>query len=138
MGYESDCQVGVAGFYIDLGVHHPMRPGEYLLGIECDGAQYHSAQSVRDRDRLRQEILMDKGWYIHRIWSTSWYHARDAEIERLRNTLEEQQRKEGVEVVAHYEKPIVKTVELTKEAEEEQEVQEEQDAVTLKESLAAA
>ena len=76
-------------FYIDIGVKHPDRPGEYLMGIECDGASYHSARSVRDRDRLRQEILESEGWCIHRIWSTSWFHTRSAEIDRLKSVLEE-------------------------------------------------
>jgi len=49
-----DHQVGSAGFFIDLAVVDPRRPGRYLLGIECDGATYHSARSARDRDRLRQ------------------------------------------------------------------------------------
>ncbi len=89
MGYECDPQVGVSGFYIDIAVRHPDRPGEYLIGIECDGATYHSAKSVRDRDRLRQQILEDKGWTIHRIWSTSWFHTRAAEIDRLKRVLEE-------------------------------------------------
>jgi hypothetical protein len=52
LGYRGEPQVGVAGFYIDIGVPHPERAGEFLLGIECDGATYHSAKSVRDRDRL--------------------------------------------------------------------------------------
>jgi very-short-patch-repair endonuclease len=82
-GYETVPQVGVGGFRIDIGVYHPHKPGEYLLGIECDGASYHSAKSVRDRDRLRQEILESKGWKIHRIWSTDWFKNRDAEVERL-------------------------------------------------------
>jgi len=43
------------------------------MGIECDGATYHSAKSTRDRDRLRQEILEGLGWKIHRIWSTDWF-----------------------------------------------------------------
>ena len=87
LGYEITPQVGVAGFFIDIGVKHPDRPGEYLIGVECDGAAYHSAKSVRDRDRLRQEILESKGWHIHRIWSTSWFHTRSAEIERLKQVL---------------------------------------------------
>jgi superfamily I DNA and/or RNA helicase/very-short-patch-repair endonuclease len=87
LGYECTPQVGVAGFFIDIGVRHPDRPGEYLLGVECDGAAYHSAISVRDRDRLRQKILEDKGWYIHRIWSTSWFQSRNIEIDKLSNIL---------------------------------------------------
>jgi hypothetical protein len=62
-GFHAHSQVGVAGFRIDLGVVDPSRPGQYILGIECDGAAYHSARSARDRDRLRQEVLegMDGG-----------------------------------------------------------------------------
>lgn len=89
LGFETVPQVGVRGFFIDIGVVHPDRPGEYLLGVECDGAPYHSARSVKDRDRLRQEILESKGWHIHRIWSTSWYHSRAAELDRLKNVLDE-------------------------------------------------
>jgi very-short-patch-repair endonuclease len=86
-GYQTVPQVGVAGFRIDIGVCHPANSDEYILGIECDGATYHSAKSVRDRDRLRQEILESKGWKIHRIWSTDWFKNREAEIGRLLETL---------------------------------------------------
>ena len=82
-GYRTIPQVGVAGFFIDIGVLHPERAGEFILGIECDGATYHSAKSVRDRDRLRQEILERKGWKIHRIWSTDWFKNREKEVQRL-------------------------------------------------------
>lgn len=82
-GYRTAAQVGVAGFFIDIGVLHPERDGEFILGIECDGATYHSAKSVRDRDRLRQEILEKKGWHIHRIWSTDWFKNREKEVKRL-------------------------------------------------------
>jgi very-short-patch-repair endonuclease len=76
-------QVGVAGYFIDLAVRDPQRPDYYLLGIECDGATYHSAKSARDRDRLRQEILEQMRWNIYRIWSTDWFSDPDREMEKL-------------------------------------------------------
>ena len=76
-------QVGSAGFFIDLAVVDPHRPGRYLLGIECDGATYHSARSARDRDRLRQQVLEGLGWTIHRIWSTDWFMHPQREIEKV-------------------------------------------------------
>jgi hypothetical protein len=82
-GFEVVHEVGVAGFFIDVGVRNPAKPGSYILGIECDGAAYHSAKSARDRDRLRQQILEDLGWRIHRIWSTDWFRNRKVEIDRL-------------------------------------------------------
>ncbi len=82
-GWEIVPQVGVAGFFIDLGVRHPNRPGAYLAGIECDGAAYHSGKSARDRDRLRQSILESQGWKMYRIWSTDWYRDQAVQCERL-------------------------------------------------------
>jgi very-short-patch-repair endonuclease len=88
-GFEVIPQVGVAGFFIDLAVRHPTKPGTYVLGIECDGASYHSGRSARDRDRLRQEILENQGWRIHRIWSTDWFKSRNTEIKRLLKKIED-------------------------------------------------
>ncbi len=83
-GYQVHSQVGVAGYFIDLAIVDPEQPGRYLLGIECDGATYHSARSARDRDRLRQYILeQHRGWKIHRIWSTDWFQNPRQEIERV-------------------------------------------------------
>ena len=84
MGREAVPQVGVAGYRIDIGIRHPNKPGSYLLGVECDGASYHSSKVARDRDRLRQEVLEGLGWTIHRIWSTAWFTDRAAEEDRLR------------------------------------------------------
>jgi very-short-patch-repair endonuclease len=88
MGYEVQPQVGVAGYFVDIGVRSPLRPDEYVLGIECDGAQYHSTVHARDRDRLREEVLRRRGWEIHRVWSTDWFKSREPEVVRLRKTLE--------------------------------------------------
>src|SRR5262249_25499140 len=88
-GYTVDSQVGVAGFFIDLAVRHPAKPGTHLLGVECDGASYHSGRSARDRDRLRQEILENLGWKIYRIWSTDWFKSRNTEIKRLLGRVED-------------------------------------------------
>ncbi len=79
-GFECVPQVGVAGFFIDIAVRDPGNPGSYLMGVECDGATYHSAKSVRDRDRLRQTVLERLGWNIRRIWSTDWFKNPDSQI----------------------------------------------------------
>ena len=99
MNYSVKPQLGVAGFFIDMAVRNPDRPGEFLAGIECDGATYHSGFSVRDRDRIRQEILESLGWRgrIHRIWSTDWFYNPRREIERLRAFLEERCRISAME-----------------------------------------
>ena len=81
-GMQITPQYGVSGYRIDLVVHHPEKPGEFIMAIECDGAAYHSSPCARDRDRLRQEFLEGMGWKFHRIWSTDWFTGREEEIER--------------------------------------------------------
>jgi very-short-patch-repair endonuclease len=90
-GYEVTPQLGVAGYRIDIAVKHPEYPGVYLAAVECDGAGYHSAVSVRDRDRIRQEILESMGWRgrIWRIWSTDWFRMPRHESEKLVGFVEE-------------------------------------------------
>lgn len=80
-------QVGCSGYRIDLAVVDPDLPGRYLLGIECDGANYHSAKTARDRDRLRAQVLESLGWCLHRIWSTDWWADAAAEIEKVHAAL---------------------------------------------------
>ena len=81
-------QVGVSNYRIDLGVADPQQPGRYLLGIECDGAMYHSAPTARERDRLRQQVLEQLGWKMHRIWSHDWISNQAAEIEKVHGAFE--------------------------------------------------
>ena len=87
-GYEVDLQVGVSGFRIDLGVRNPDRTEDFLAGVECDGATYHSSKSARDRDRLREEVLKSLGWNIVRVWSTDWFDNPNLETEKLIRKLE--------------------------------------------------
>lgn len=88
MGYDVIPQVGCSGFRIDLGIIDPRNPGRFILGVECDGATYHSAATARDRDRLRQEILEKLGWRIHRVWSPDWITKRNTEIRRIKQTIQ--------------------------------------------------
>src|SRR5690606_23899405 len=95
-GYQAQPQVGVADYRSDVGIRDPARPGRLLLGIEGDGAMYHSSRVARDRDRLRQEVLEKLGWRIHRIWGSAWYRNRAGEEARLRGAIEEAMRGETV------------------------------------------
>lgn len=96
-GWEVHPQVGVSGYRLDLGVVNPYAPGRYLLGVECDGATYHSAASARDRDRLRQMILEGLGWKIHRIWSTDWWINPEIPMQKLLLRLNELKQLAAVE-----------------------------------------
>lgn len=90
-GHLVDCQVGCSGYRIDLAIRDSEAPGRYILGIECDGANYHSAKSARDRDRIRQAVLEGLGWRLHRVWSTDWWLQRPKEIAKLEEAIQRAQ-----------------------------------------------
>ena len=96
IGCEVHPQVGVAKYRIDLGVKHPKYPYGYLMGIECDGATYHSSKSARERDVIRQQVLEGLGWRIYRIWSTDWFSNPTQEFEKLKNYIETLLKNEGL------------------------------------------
>ena len=101
-GWSVHSQVGCSGYRIDIGVVDPRAPGRYLVGIECDGASYHSGATARDRDRLRQHVLEGLGWRIHRIWSTNWWMNPEGEMEAVASLLQESLTEvEGSEGLAH-------------------------------------
>lgn len=87
-GYEVVTQVGCSGFRIDMAIKHPTQSGKFAIGIECDGAMYHSSRTARERDRLRQTVLEDMGWNIYRIWSTDWIKNQKSEEEKLVEAIE--------------------------------------------------
>jgi len=104
-GFRVAAQVGSAGFRIDLAVHDPDDEGRFLLAIECDGARYHSSSWARERDRLRQAVLEQKGWRFHRIWSTDWFYNRDVEFRKLLQALEDARTNRGSKAVSVRSRP---------------------------------
>jgi len=95
LGYTLDTQVGMSGYRIDLAVVHPHNPQKYILGIECDGAMYHSSASAKERDVYRQRFLENKGWNITRIWSRNWWRNPSVEIERIDQLIKEMLKEES-------------------------------------------
>jgi very-short-patch-repair endonuclease len=110
-GLQVDAQVGASRYRIDLAIRDRRDPTRYIIGVECDGATYHSSRSARDRDLLRHEVLRLMGWRIHRLWSTEWFRDPDGSIEQVLRSVQraeqeppersiETQRKRFVELVA--------------------------------------
>jgi very-short-patch-repair endonuclease len=131
-------QVGVAGYRIDLGVLDDEVPGRYVCGIECDGVAYHSAETARDRDRLRQQVLEARGWTIHRVWSTDWFKDRPGQIARLLDLVERSRReaKERLAAEAEAEARVREMAEAERAAAAEREAAEQ--AARLAQAQAAA
>ena len=88
-GYSIRTQVGCSGYRIDLAVANPKEPNRFVLGIECDGAMFHSAKSARERDIYRQRFLEGKGWKVTRIWSRNWWHNPVREVAKIEKIIKE-------------------------------------------------
>ena len=85
-GLEVHTQIGDSGYRIDLGIYS-ITEEKYILGIECDGAMYHSSKNARERDIYRQKFLEMKGWTIHRIWSKDWWRNPNLEVSKILNVI---------------------------------------------------
>ena len=88
-GYRVERQTGAAAFFLDLAVFDPAQPERQILGIACDGESYRAARWARDRDRLRQQVLADRGWQVHRLWCNDWLHRPEMELQRLIKAIED-------------------------------------------------
>lgn len=88
VGLEADTHVGHAAFGIALGVRRPEDDGDYMLGIELDGPRCTSERPARLAECWRRAILAQRGWRLHRIWSSRWWLHRDEELAALHAALE--------------------------------------------------
>ena len=75
---------GVSRHRIDIAVPHPRQPGRMVLAIEIDGIGLPGDMPVRDRDRLRSQVLSGMGWAVHRIWSPDWFKDPITEVVKAR------------------------------------------------------
>lgn len=82
-GLEIAENIGDTNFKVDLAVCDPQRPGEYLLGIECEGPVYFSGRSAKEREVYRHSLLIRRGWKLHRVWARNYFLDPEKEIEKI-------------------------------------------------------
>lgn len=79
-----DVEVGASGQAVELGLRDPnTNQRSYRLAVELDGETYLRSQSVRDRDRLRQQQLARLGWRYHRSYALEWHRTPDDATTRV-------------------------------------------------------
>jgi very-short-patch-repair endonuclease len=88
LGYPVIHQLGAGSTRIDLAVIDPESTERFILAIESDGTPYRNTPTARDRDRLRDQVLRDLGWRVHRVWSLDWVRDRAGQTRRLQKALE--------------------------------------------------
>ena len=88
-GYDVRTNIGSSGYKIDIGVVNPNDKAAYVLGILCDGYNYTSSRSARDREIVQVGVLRKLGWNIWRIWSMDWWANREEVISELVSKIED-------------------------------------------------
>ena len=94
LGYEVHTNIGCSEYKIDIGIVHPNKEGEYVLGIMTDGKNYRAANTARDRNILQNGVLKSLGWNIHRLWILDWWENQDKELGKIREAVEAAIKKE--------------------------------------------
>lgn len=82
-GLEVKCNIGTSGFKVDIGIVHPNKPQQYILGVVIDGHYYYNAQTTNDREMVMPSVLKALGWNIHRIWTIDWFENSDKIIDTI-------------------------------------------------------
>lgn len=87
-GYAVKTNIGTSGYKIDIAVKDPSNEGLYLMGILCDGYNYHASRSARDREIIQVDVLRKLGWKIQRVWALDWWTNREMIIDELVTKIE--------------------------------------------------
>ena len=88
-GYEVDTRVGRSRFKIDIAVSDPSNSENYILGIICDGRNYHETPTERDREICQPGVLQGLGWNLMRVWSIDWFLNPERVTDRILERLEQ-------------------------------------------------
>lgn len=87
-GFRVTTGYGSSILPIDLVVHDPAHPDEPIVAVETDGPGYASISGVRDRDRLRPDLLRRFGWAYERVWTVDVFRDPARDVARIQNTVE--------------------------------------------------
>lgn len=106
-GYEVNTNIGCSGYKIDIGIVDRKKPSQYILGILCDGNNYHAAKTANDREIIQQDVLKLLGWTLHKVWSTDWWENADRVIHDVLVAIKNAEANEGEEIIENNNETIV-------------------------------
>lgn len=82
-GFEVRTRVGSGSERVDLALVDAEDAERYALGIELEGDGYRNANTARERERLRTQVLEQLGWKVYRLRARDWLANRDVQLERI-------------------------------------------------------
>jgi hypothetical protein len=80
-GLELELGLGDTQYKLDMAIKD--KQGNYLLGIECEGSNYFSGKTSKEREIYRPSALKDRGWKVHRVWARNFYLDPEKELAKI-------------------------------------------------------
>ena len=87
-GYYVIRNLGDTSFKLDLAIRKSENSEGFLLGIICEGPNYFSGETAKERQVYRKNLLMNRGWKLHHVWARNFWLNRDRELEKILIQLE--------------------------------------------------
>lgn len=72
-GHQVSAGLGLDAYRLDLAVADPASPGRWALGIECEGPNYFSGQTPKEREVYRPAMLRARNWKVVRVWARNFW-----------------------------------------------------------------
>lgn len=82
-GFFVERNYGDTSYQLDLAVRVSEADENFLLGIECEGSHYFSGSSSKEREIYRPDLLLHRGWKLHRVWARNFWLDREKELEKV-------------------------------------------------------
>lgn len=74
---------GDTQYKVDLAVKRNPEDRSFILAIECEGENYFSGETAKEREVYRRQLLLQHGWKIHRVWARNFWMSKEKEWEKI-------------------------------------------------------
>lgn len=88
-GYFVLRNFGDTRYKIDIVVKANAESRDFLLAIECEGNHYFSGASAKEREVYRRQLLLQRGWKVHRVWARNFWMDKEKEWTKVAEMLPE-------------------------------------------------
>ncbi len=85
-GYYIDTEIGKQ-CGIDLAIAK-QENSPFILGIELDNGVYYQMEDLLDRDKIRRQLLRNRGWRVIHVWSSEFVKNPKGELDKIFDILE--------------------------------------------------
>ncbi|MBX7240103.1 MAG: DUF4011 domain-containing protein [Bacteroidia bacterium] len=80
---------GDTQYRVDLAVKRNPEDRSFILALECEGENYFSGETAKEREVYRRQLLLQHGWKVHRVWARNFWMNKEKEWEKIMEKLQE-------------------------------------------------